>query len=75
MAECSLRTGASSGTAWAFLTPALVLISLSVLIPAAMALVMVTVVVGAEEKVAAVAAANPLQTETARPQYSCQIRN
>lgn len=42
---------------------------------AAMALVMVTVVVGAEEKVAAVAAANPLQTETARPQYSCQIRN
>jgi len=40
MAERSLRTGASSATAWAFLTPALVLISLSVLIPAAMALVM-----------------------------------
>ena len=40
MAECSLRTGASSATAWAFLSPALVLISLSVLIPAAMALVM-----------------------------------
>ena len=40
MAERSLRTGASSATAWAFLSPALVLISLSVLIPAAMALVM-----------------------------------
>ena len=40
MAEPSLRTGASSATAWAFLSPALVLISLSVLIPAAMALVM-----------------------------------
>ena len=40
MAERSLRTGAYSATAWAFLTPALVLISLSVLIPAAMALVM-----------------------------------
>ena len=40
MAEHSLRTGASSATAWAFLSPALVLISLSVLIPAAMALVM-----------------------------------
>ena len=40
MAERSLRTGASPATAWAFLSPALVLISLSVLIPAAMALVM-----------------------------------
>ena len=40
MAERSLRTGSSSATAWAFLSPALVLISLSVLIPAAMALVM-----------------------------------
>jgi len=40
MAERSLRTGASSSTAWAFLAPALVLISLSVLIPAVMALVM-----------------------------------
>ncbi|MDM7958441.1 MAG: sugar ABC transporter permease [Synechococcus sp. WH 8007] len=40
MAERFLRTGASSATAWAFLSPALVLISLSVLIPAAMALVM-----------------------------------
>jgi len=40
MAERSLRTGASSATAWAFLSPALVLISLSVLIPATMALVM-----------------------------------
>ena len=40
MAERSLRTGAFSATAWAFLSPALVLISLSVLIPAAMALVM-----------------------------------
>ena len=40
MAERSLRTGASSATAWSFLSPALVLISLSVLIPAAMALVM-----------------------------------
>ena len=40
MAERSLRTGASSATAWAFLSPALVLISLSVLIPAVMALVM-----------------------------------
>ena len=40
MAERSLRTGASSATAWAFLSPALVLIALSVLIPAAMALVM-----------------------------------
>lgn len=40
MAERSLRTGASSATAWAFLSPALVLISLSVFIPAAMALVM-----------------------------------
>ena len=40
MAERSLRTGASTATAWAFLSPALVLISLSVLIPAAMALVM-----------------------------------
>ncbi|NCV92783.1 MAG: sugar ABC transporter permease [Synechococcaceae bacterium WB7_3xG_012] len=40
MAERSLRTGASSSTAWAFLAPALLLISLSVLIPAVMALVM-----------------------------------
>ncbi|UPM50641.1 MULTISPECIES: carbohydrate ABC transporter permease [unclassified Synechococcus] len=40
MAERSLRTGASSATAWSFLAPALLLISLSVLIPAAMALVM-----------------------------------
>lgn len=46
-----------------------------VTVMAAMALEMVTVVVVAEEKVAAVAAANPLQTETARPQCSCQIRN
>ena len=40
MAERSLRTGASSSTAWAFLAPALLLISLSVLIPVVMALVM-----------------------------------
>ena len=32
--------GASSRTAWAFLTPALLLLALSVLLPAAMALVM-----------------------------------
>ena len=40
MAERSPRTGASSATAWGFLAPGLVLIGLSVLIPAAMALVM-----------------------------------
>ena len=40
MAEHSPRTGASSATAWGFLGPGLVLIALSVLIPAAMALVM-----------------------------------
>ena len=40
MAERSPRTGASSATAWGFLAPGLVLIGLSVLIPAVMALVM-----------------------------------
>ena len=40
MAERSPRIGASSATAWGFLAPGLVLIGLSVLIPAAMALVM-----------------------------------
>ena len=40
MAERSPRTAASSATAWGFLAPGLVLIGLSVLIPAAMALVM-----------------------------------
>jgi len=42
MSEASPRTAsaASSATAWGFLTPGLVLIGLSVLIPAAMALVM-----------------------------------
>ena len=40
MSEPSPRTGAASATAWGFLAPGLALISLSVLIPAAMALVM-----------------------------------
>ncbi len=40
MSDPSPRTGAVSATAWGFLAPGLALISLSVLIPAAMALVM-----------------------------------
>ena len=40
MSEPSPRTGTSAATAWGFLAPGLILISLSVLIPAAMALVM-----------------------------------
>ena len=40
MAERSPRTSSATATAWGFLSPGLVLISLSVLIPAAMALVM-----------------------------------
>ena len=40
MAEPSPRTGPSSATAWGFLAPGLALIALSVLIPAAMALLM-----------------------------------
>ena len=40
MAERSPRIGSSSASAWGFLAPGLVLICLSVLIPAAMALVM-----------------------------------
>ena len=40
MSEPSPRLGAASTTAWGFLAPGLALISLSVLIPAAMALVM-----------------------------------
>jgi putative chitobiose transport system permease protein len=40
MSEPSPRLGAASATAWGFLAPGLALISLSVLIPAAMALVM-----------------------------------
>ena len=40
MSEPSPRNGTSAATAWGFLAPGLILISLSVLIPAAMALVM-----------------------------------
>jgi putative chitobiose transport system permease protein len=40
MSERSPRTSSATATAWGFLAPGLVLISLSVLIPAAMALVM-----------------------------------
>ena len=40
MSEPSPRTGNATATAWGFLAPGLVLIALSVLIPAAMALVM-----------------------------------